>query len=98
MRNNLATDKRSETPTKLSEAREFLLQNALEDGQLYANQDLLEGWTTLLLGEIWLKIVKSSEREGSWQERAPLHRKLNLLRDIKASLDKPVSKVVSYRS
>jgi photosystem II stability/assembly factor-like uncharacterized protein len=86
MRNNLVTDTRSEIPTKLSEAREFLLQNALEDGQMYANQDLLSGWTTSLLGETWLRIIKSSEREASWEERAPLHRKRNILLGIQGAL------------
>lgn len=70
----------------LSEAKEFLLENALEDGQVYSGTPLLEGWTESLIGETSILIHKSREVQESWEERAPLLRKRNLLWDIEKAL------------
>lgn len=73
----------------LTPVSEFLLQQQLEDSQLYKDSDLLEVWTESLLSEVWLKIRKSSEREADWKYRSPLHRKMNILRTIEGDLKNP---------
>lgn len=86
-------------PLPLTEAREFALQNMIEDNTLYGGENsLLNDWTTSLLGETWLEIIKSSEREASWEERAPLHRKRNILLGIQGALKNETNRVSSLGS
>lgn len=77
---------RNMVPKKLTETELYALDCHMHDSASYGSADLLEGWTKSLLGETWLKILKSSARCSSWQERAPLHRKFNLLKDIEGNL------------
>lgn len=67
---------------KPNQAEQFHLENYIHDVTHYSSVNLLEGWTDELIAKKRLDAVK----EFDWENRAPIYRQVNILREIKLSL------------
>lgn len=62
----------------LSEAAAHIIQYKIEDHLCYGKLDLLEEWTRSLISDKRIAALNSD----SWEDRAPLYRQVNHLRDL----------------
>ena len=69
---------------KPNQAEQFHLENYIHDVIHYENSNLLEIWTDSLIAEKRAVAL----REFDWENRAPIYRQVNILRDIKIFLTK----------